>query len=540
MSRSRFPVQAAAWAIPGLVLASVALWIFFFFPLMGHDSKYFLVELFDFKRAWLLSRTWTIDFSPTRCLGLPMFANPNSGVWSLFQPLGILLPDWLAYAAGIGILVGCAYRGCLGLCDQLGLSPPWARVLGAGWCLQGWVFSHVMAGHPNFAAFALLPLLLWLLLRRGSSTLSAVALAFWGAQLVYGAGYYIAAIALFSLPLSLAVLLSLARPLAWAGPRAFAGRVLGGAALTALIALPKLLAVAEFRATYPRVISMEAVPFWRALAYSASTLFWPFPYDIKALTGWWYGDWEAVEFLLPGAVWLLVFLWVWRRPGGRTGWRLGAAWLALLVLLGGTLSSGLLAPVFRKLPVLESLHVNPRWNGVILLPFFCLFALTLRTLLGDVGGRRWAIARWALLLACLGAPLAHLDTGRFMVNYRYGQNLDRERGRYAICEEPIFGYQLERFPRGTAVDWLSDRLVDPRCYLASSGCRPGTLLLEEPGGQELQASLERYALDDRATPGNGLRPLAAALEWLAALAFLAVLVPRRVRPHDKPDPAPCG
>jgi hypothetical protein len=225
----------------------------------------------------------------------------------------------------------------------------------------------------------------------------------------------------------------------------------------------------------------------------------------------------------------------------------------MLVAAGTLLSSGVLAPVFEALPLFKSLHVNPRWNAFVLLPFFSL-ALAAA---GSLEPRRLALAGWqlAVLWAVLFAvPLAFIDEVNMQITYPDRNGIDFARHRLLFCYEPLFGYRLETFPLGQNVNWAAEALVDPRCYLKSSQCRPGTVFGEPGTNAADYALLASYALRDEYPPVKRFKWIAlvvygtgfgCALAWLgqAALHLLresepaATRSPPTVNPRRRPRDA---
>lgn len=530
--RTRIAIHAAGLAT---VVASLVAWTSWFYPLLGLDYASVLPAMYEMRDAFARFGRLDVDFSPFRCLGLPVFANPNAFVWSIYHPFALVLSELRAVVAGGAVILVFAYVGCVALLRGLGLGTGLAAGLAVAWCLQGFCASHLLAGHVSYLQLALQPLLLWLLAQKAPSWLARGAAAFWLAHLVYTAGYYLLLTGIPSLLLAAFVLERLAPArlaarglggtrtvavnLAWAGPLALA------------MSAPKMLAVLDFTAMFPRLTQLDRIATWKALVYTASQYLVPVPFDARRFTGWWYGNWEAYEMILPGvAYWLAWTVWTHRRdvPPARVG-----GIIALLLAVGTVLSSGMLGPVFSALPLLQSLHVNPRWNALVLLPYFALAAGVAAALPATARpSTPWIAALWLLAVV---VPFQLTDRRDMQIEYTDGQGIDAGRHRLGFCYEPIFGYRLEHFPVRGQVDFTSDLLADPRCYLRSAGCTPGTLLAAGPDRE----ALERYALRDAHAPVVLLKwpALAAYLAGFAcALAWLAHTAAGFWR--DDPEPAP--
>lgn len=514
---TRIAIHAAGLAT---VVGSLLAWTYWFHPLLGLDYASVLPAMYEMRDAFARFGRLDVDFSPFRCLGLPVFANPNAFVWSVYHPFALFLAELRAVVAGGATILAFAYVGCVALLRGLGLGTGLAAALAVAWCLQGFCASHLLAGHVSYIQLALQPLLLSVLLQKAPTWIARGAAAFWLAHLVYTAGYYLlltgipslffAAFALERLAPArldahgLGGVRTIARNLAIVGPLALA------------MSAPKMLAVLDFTAMFPRLTHLDRIAAWKALVYTASQYLVPVPWDARRFTGWWYGNWEAYEMILPGvAYWLAWSVWMHRRalPLARVG-----GIVALLLAVGTVLSSGVLGPVFSALPLFQSLHVNPRWNALVLLPYFALVAGVAAALPAAARpSSPWIAALW--MLAVL-VPFQLTDRHDMQIEYTDGQGIDATRHRLGFCYEPIFGYRLEHFPVKGQVDFGSDVLVDPRCYLRSAVCKPGAPLAPGPDRE----ALERYALRDAHAPVALLKWPALALYlvgFACALAWLA-------------------
>ena len=504
---TRIAIHAAGLAT---VVLSLVAWTYWFYPLLGLDYASVLPAMYEMRDAFTRFGRLDVDFSAFRCLGLPVFANPNAFVWSIYHPFALVVAELRAVVAGGAVILAFAYVGCVALLRGLGLGTGLAAGLAVAWCLQGFCASHLLAGHVSYIQLALQPLLLWLLLQKTPSWIARGAAAFWIAHLVYTAGYYLLLTGIPSLLFAAFVLERLvagrldARGLG--GVRTVAVSLVWAGALAFVMSAPKMLAVLDFTAMFPRLTQLDRIAAWKALVYTASQYLVPVPYDARRFTGWWYGNWEAHEMILPGAAyWLAWRVWTHRSdlPLARVG-----GIVALLLAVGTVLSSGALAPVFSALPLLQSLHVNPRWNALVLLPYFALVAGVAAALPAAARpSPPWIAALWLLAVV---VPFQLTDRREMQIEYTDGQGIDAGRHRLGFCYEPIFGYRLEHFPVKGQVDFTSDLLADPRCYLRSAGCTPGTLLAAGPDRE----ALERYALRDAHAP-------VALLKWPALAAYLA-------------------
>jgi hypothetical protein len=496
-----------------VVAASLGVWLFAFYPLMGNDYKFWVPLISEGRIAWSSFGVLDYDFSPLRCLGLPAFASPNSLLFSLQHGLSLLGNDLLALTGGIAFVFAFAFVGALRLFRHFGLPDRASLLMATGWCLQGWACSRVIAGHLPFVQLLLAPWLLYVVIAGRASWIALLAAAFGFAHMLYSGAFYSFIITSISLGLCLFVLSQkLAEPLCRLHARQVARNLLWIALLVAAMAGPKALAAMDFLELFPREARLAQVPFWRALGYAAGNVAIPFPVSWGGLVGWPFGNWESYQFLYPGLFFVLAVL-AWQR-GTAASKQAGIGLLALLVL-SALFTSGLLAPVFAALPVLESLHVNPRWNAMILLPAVLLACVVI----ADIGFLREGedrVGYWVLLALFALAPLQFLDRIDMRIGYLYHDGVHEDLARVDICYEPIFGYGLERFPLDPRkIDWLRDEPRDPRCLLASHDCRPGQGFERA----EDREALERYALvDERASVLRG-PSLAIYLVGFCALVY---------------------
>jgi len=485
------PSGAAAIAalVAGLAAIGFSAWYWLTarYPDLGHDYLSWVSAVYEGRLAWERYGTLGSAFSPFRCLGLPSFSNPSALVFSLFHLLGLWMEELLAIYAGIVLLLSFGYLGAYRLGRYLKLEPLAAVLLALGWTLQGWAVSRVIVGHLPFVELVLWPWLFLVLIEPRPAKLAVLAAAFWLAHMVYSGAFYTLLIGSAGCLLALGV----ARTQVASDAQACwqAGSLLRNAVVIAGLSLgmmlPKLIAVFDFLSLFPRITQLAEVPFLRAFAYAAGTLAYPLPYDIAGFVGWRYGNWEAIEFLFPGLLPVLAYL-VFRHRAQLSVRRIAATLLGVLTL-SAILTSGLLRDVFSSLPLLRSLHVNPRWNAVALLPFFvqaCHVMATSRFL----SGRDWRSrsAFCALFVVFVGTPFLYLGPAANWGYFPYRFGIAGE--RLSFCYEPIFGYGLEHFPRGArGIDWIREPLRDPRCLLASGGCAPGSSFEKPEESRALQA-----------------------------------------------------
>ena len=250
-------------------------------------------------------------------------------------------------------------------------------------------------------------------------------------------------------------------------------------AAVALISLPKVVGSLDFLALFPREIALEHASATGSLVYILANLFWPFPYNINRLTGWSYGPWEAYQFLMPLLFPILAVVLF--RHRSTINWQRILLVFSVLIAISLILVSGALGGLFSMVPILKSLHVNPRWNAIILLPMFLLVILVIRqTGFLSAPDRATRLGLVFFFLSFSVTPLVFVPFNPSWSLYPYKAGINPEYERVGFCYEPIFGYRLETFPgmRG-GMDWLREPLRDPRCLLKSGHCRPGTALKDQ-------------------------------------------------------------
>lgn len=513
--------ELAGWLAVGL---SYYLWIFAFYPTLGHDFAMGVPGMFELRQAWKVHGVLDIDFSPFRCLGLPLFSNPNSLVWSFYQLAAIVFESEIrAIFAVLLTFATLGYWGTLWLLKNWGVERRTRVFLALGWCVQGFCMTHILPGHTNYAQFAVFPWLLGLLLGRKLSWPHIFAAAFLMAHLLFTSGYYLLLVGIPSVAVAALIWQWLGAPQVENGNFGTTKHVLRNGAIAGALAigmtLPKILGVLNFTALFPREVSLDHIGIGDALAYVAGNYFYPFPYDVRALTGWWYGNWESYEFLYPGLIYVLLYGAF--RFTKRAPWKKAGLVFAGLLVAGVLLSSGVLAPIFESLPFFKSLHVNPRWNSFLMLPSLatvaCLAAALLVTKKNQEPVKVPGMLLGVLSALCLLTPLLYLDRENMQINYPNRAGIDFGLERAQFCYEPIFGYGLESFPLGRQTNWLQDKLVDPRCYLKSGHCQPGAFLEANP---EERKQLASYSLKDDYAPVKALKPWAFVLYLLGFVGLV--------------------
>lgn len=460
---------------------------FFYWPILGHDYSLIVPGLIDLKVAFSQYGVVNPHFSPMKCLGTPLWANPVSFNLSILHLFTVLSDDVIGIALFIPFIALTSFIGAYKLSRHLGVKEDWSLYLASGWTLQGWMILRTIVGHTTYLSLGWFPLIIYLLIKKrnllhdfGACFLAAFLLS----QYVFLAAPYTPFFLLGSMVCNLPLIyfwnqrsILEWKSLLW--KTGFTG------ILTVNFLYPKLTAVRDLMSAYPRPQSLMKVGL-PALAYSVENMFSFLPHDYKGLVEWWYGNWESVQYLFPLFLLASLLLLVRAKDENRLVKTLGSVFY--LVFVSFILCSGMLADVFQKFPLLNSMHVNPRWNIITAIPLFFLCSFILKT--GNPFSRKWLVFFFVLVFA---VPFLHLDKSNLIISYTYRNGYVPERNRLSYCYEPFLGYNLEFFPfnsQAGRVDFLSDPYNDPRCYLPSYGCSPGT-----PLSLSDKSLLESYKLE---------------------------------------------
>lgn len=166
-----------------------------FFPndngFLGHDYSYFLPNLlagyYWFSNNGLFEAPW---FTPAFCGGLPFYANPQSMVYSAPQALTYFLDPLRSVYVSFLLFAGIGFIGMYKLStDVFKLAPLISAYAAMAFLFNGFFTYRMIIGHLTYHAFALIPLIAWLLLRP-----AAIARLSWRDQVmaVFPAGVAIA------------------------------------------------------------------------------------------------------------------------------------------------------------------------------------------------------------------------------------------------------------------------------------------------------------------------------------------------------------
>lgn len=533
------PVAAGRWHGPLITLATLAVALPVFAAIwlpglpaegahIGGDYAFFLPNLLA-GTFWRLSNPIAVLpwFSPGQCGGFALHADPQGLYLSLTQVLAWMIGPMPAVRAAFLIYAACGFVGAVWLArDAFGLR--WAACLLAGILIlfNGFFAVRMMVGHLAFAGFMLLPALAACLLacpaRRWTGEVAGVA----GCALLLAVMIHSGMAALL-LPclLSVAMLLVMQALATGAAPGPALLRFGAGVMIGLALCAGRLAVMAALLANLPRPYPLPGYEGLGQVAWVAlrAVFLAPWP-DMAAnllhtpvrlyLHEFDYG-------VGPMAL-LLMLAWAAGSVRGVTWptWRAALLWAMLAFLLLVPLVLNISTPgwsaFLKSLPVLGSSSLLLRWLAAYILPAAVGAAIALDRLAAR-GASAWllgglsALGTVAALLLTLGggrpvpggydaAPIQAawrlaVATGRAppvtalvetppapYAGYLAGQNALAGGASQIDCYQPLFGYALESFPRGTLhpgpiLDVREGRLnlKNPACYVfpGANACRPG-------------------------------------------------------------------
>lgn len=381
-----------------LVLFSLAQ----YFPYIGMDFKYFIPRLIDSDLHYRINGLSIQWYTPSFGGGLPSYPNPQQIQFSLPQFLTLFFDPWIATLLSISIYSSLGMLGAFLLSSRkLGFSAVTSSLVGLLFLVNGFYLQHMGIGHFTFMAFPLLPYVLLALLSKRKPILNGILLSSIIAVLLYSGGFYLIIYFFFSSLLCLS-LIYLFKPELF-DPASLLKTIGWGSIFTIGLCASKLSAVLAFLQSFPRAISdtyhtsllqslegiilqllgtMALSPLgslvgrspkfvWDLLmTYTGSSLaFWELDTSISPI---------LFFFLLAGA---LTAVW-----GGstkkfsltKTQWISGIFFLVFFELtLEFITTKGFFYPTLSQLPILRSLHVNPRYTSTLILPLALLGGFSL-------------------------------------------------------------------------------------------------------------------------------------------------------------------
>ncbi len=406
-------------ALPVLILclvifaAIVIAFINMSYPRVGHDYSILIPAIIDnalYYRLNGLSIEW---YTPSFGGGIPVYPDPVYATFSILVFLAIILPPWSAVIVStvIYILIGgvlCYYffKKVLGL--------HWtSSILGTLFFIAtGFYLQRIAVGHYFQQAFPLLAIFFIALFDTSfPKWVAGAVVALTTAYLIYSNGNF--ALLIFGLSLLLTCpLIYIYRPGLFSFRR-IAIVLAAGGAMALLLSASKFGAVYSFMRYFSRTIADDYhVGFFQGISGIFLQLFGtmilaPFVKLIgghpslldaymQTVTGAPYGIWE-MDISLSPVVFGILFIGtagVLTKVKEYKKWFfLERRWIAWILLGLATwmtvefiLAKGLIYPLLQKLPILNSLHVNPRFTASLIFPLAFLAAIFIN---------RWVV-RWSV------------------------------------------------------------------------------------------------------------------------------------------------
>jgi hypothetical protein len=399
------------------------------YPMIGHDYRLFMpymIDSFLHQKINGLTIQW---YTPSFVGGRPVFPFPEDLQFSLPQFLLWVVNPWVANLTSIIIYSSIGFIATYYFLKRImELNIP-ASILGAVFFIaNGFYFDHMAVGHVTFQVFPLFAVVMVIVTHpKLPNWLGGLLLSFICAILLYS-GIHNAFFYVFT-GIMVFPLLYLIKPSILNGKKILALGIWGGV-LTVLLCGSKVLAVYYLMRFFPRIAqdnyttnfftgvvgmvhqllgTMTMAPIYRLLGDPARFI----PALIEG-TNSPYRIWELDASLSPALLLLLgggAIAFLRHKPDFKASIvpkRLIAEAclvLAIWLVVEFTLAKGIIYPLIRNLPLLQSFRVNSR--------FICAFIFPL-SMVGAVIFNAWSThwksekKTWSVFLAFNGISLISL------------------------------------------------------------------------------------------------------------------------------------
>jgi hypothetical protein len=565
-----------------LTSGTIVMLIHRYFPMAGHDYRFFIPRLIDTKLHVLLNGLTIQWYSPSFGGGLPAFPNPQHIEYSFIQLLTVITDPWTA------VLVSTFFVSMAGfvvfrhfLEKTLGLhwtSSTLGAIFFAG---NGFFIEHMIVGHIGYQLFPLGVVILYAMVDRRLSLLTgSLTVALVAAMMVHQGGFYIIGILALSFLITLP-LVRIRNPDALDSKLTLQKIVLG-LVVAGILASSKIYAVLSLMQLFPRHISnvytiglpqaimgmvaqllgvMFLAPFLLLGGQDPSLL----SGALANITGAQFGIWETDLGLSPVLTVLLLFGLA-RQISLVRKVRLSAfnfpkhivSWLILILGIWVTTemaaANGVIYPFIKQLPILISMHVNVRFAAAFILPLVLLgawefekltfphkrmrpfliaagfsipFLLVYCLLPADVHSRFFDLSRSLQTNAAIErgerfVVAQVIDSEDEEVFLAYATNLLEYEALYSE-NDPVKGYNVEAFNSRVQVQPGGVTIRDGEYFNITN---PASLVFPEENGLQ---PFERIKVDDedelqafveRRQPRWKLPVLQVILNWLSLAAFI--------------------
>ena len=492
---------------------------------LGHDYALFLPALLD-GDFWvhlngIFQTPW---FTPAFCGGLPKFANPNAGFYSVPQFLSFSVSPITSIKLTLIIFSGLGYSGFYILLRRLFGCNRYAALLGA--CLflfNGFYIYRMAIGHLSYHSFMLIPWITYFALTPLDTSkplgklkyLCGIVLAsLMLAYMVYSGMVNVILPCLLIIAL-LGVMHALVHQGRW--PITFTVNLSLIGVIALCIAASQLVASYSYLNQFPRdFYKLPGIPSLSSLIQIIiQGLFFSPPDELSQSlrTNVQFGlGQHEYEFML-GLVPLVIGL-IWLLSGGKTTLLKRVTQTPVQKLLMVFLGLGLCIPIalnfytpewnklLKSLPVIGNSSTLVRWYAVYIPPVIvatCLICMHNPLIQRYQRGLTWSFVAYIIADNVMGdlsfyhkqdfkpqyieeKHQALHQGGYTPAIYRVGANNLTQRTSDINCYEPIFGYGKEDFPKKTlhegpvikARNGLLN-IKNPACYMfpEENDCLPG-------------------------------------------------------------------
>lgn len=469
------------------------------YPFVGHDYSYFVPRLLDAFQYHQMNGLQVQWYTPRFGGGLPVYGNPQDLQISLPQWLVFFTNPWTAILISFLIMINIGFVGCYYFLKRL-LKLNWAAsMLGALiFITNGFMIQHMAVGHLGYLLFPLLPLAVYLLFRNEQSFLmESMILSFIVAFMVYGAGFYLLCIFMFSILLILPLFVFFhveTAPVAVLSKRIIL-TLLSAICLTS----SKLFAVNSFMQSFPRTINPVYHSDW--FAGTAGIIFQLLGSPVLAPVYWIFGkDFHGATFRLQNLIGTKIFryweldtslsplMWLFiligfgmliKRLLNKRNSLIPRQRLAVIVfsiesaiMISIILARGFIYHIVKYAPIIKSLYVTTRFTSAFILPLVIMSAFVCHRLAYSFSKIKSLISVGSLSMVVFIFLMSYwlIPVKELLQNY----NMDFAKKNYTAIKngnlppitkiaavkdwetfdagasslypyEPIFGYQLEYF-----------------------------------------------------------------------------------------------
>ncbi len=383
------------------------------YPMVGHDYRLSVPSLLDISLYYRINGISIQWYTPSFGGGIPVYPDPNYGTFSILALLTLFFSPW--QSAIISTLINLFLGGICGYYFfKHVLVLHWtSSILGTiFFTATGFFLQRVAVGHTGYQAYPLISIFLITFLDKSlPKWLAALLVASLVTLLINSSGYSLLIIFGFSFLLIFPIIY-IYRPGLLSSKRILLILAVGGI-VTLLMSGSKLGAIYSYMRFFPRQMAdhysvtaasglkgiieqllgtMSLAPLLKIVGLHPSDLR---EYLIQS-TGANYGYWEFDMALSPMVfgIFIVGAIKVIRKPRNflttlfsEKKW---VAWVVfvffLWVIIEFILAKGLIYPLIRNLPILSSIHVNPRFTASLIFPLALSAALIYNSLISKLSG----------------------------------------------------------------------------------------------------------------------------------------------------------